>query len=253
MNIIQEWMTDSLFSLVIQAEFVVDIFFWITAFLASYLLLVKLKETNVSLVMVIVNRIVRLWPSYAITLLISWKIMSLFGGEGPMFFMYEQTTNCSKLWFWHLTFLNNIVPWGEKDTCMPWTWYIANEMQFYLTIPLFVPLYYSKRMIFYFALGLILVLSIMFQVGVILKNDLSVSYFTYKDEYWTVYYIKPYSRIPAFLVGMLAGCSYYSFKHEDPDEQRIAKILEALQFSKVRAMISHIVGVILMNIMTIML
>ena len=52
----------------------------------------------------------------------------------------------------------------------------------------------------------------------ILKNDLSVSYFTYKDEYWTVYYIKPYSRIPAFLVGMLAGCSYYSFKHEDPDE-----------------------------------
>ena len=65
--------------------------------------------------------------------------MSLFGGEGPMFFMYEQTTNCSKLWFWHLTFLNNIVPWGEKDTCMPWTWYIANEMQFYLTIPLFVP------------------------------------------------------------------------------------------------------------------
>jgi hypothetical protein len=88
---------------------------------------------------------------------------------------------------------------------------------------------------------------------VILKNDLSVSYFTYKDEYWTVYYIKPYSRIPAFLVGMLAGCSYYSFKHEDPDEQRIAKILEALQFSKVRAMISHIVGVILMNIMTIML
>lgn len=77
-----------------------------------------------------------------------------------------------------------------------------------------------------------------------------MSYFTYKDEYWTVYYVKPYSRFPSFLVGLLAGCSYYSFKHEDPSGQRIAKILEALQFSRVRALVSHIVGMVLMNIMT---
>lgn len=51
-------------------------------------------------------------------------------------------------------------------------------------------------------------------MSVILANDLSVSYFTYDDEYFTIYYVKPYARIPAFLLGMLAGCLYFSFKSE---------------------------------------
>jgi hypothetical protein len=53
------------------------------------------------------------------------------------------------------------------------------------------------------------------QMSVILANSLSVSYFTYNDEYWTVYYVKPYSRLPVFLIGVVAGCSYFSFKHEE--------------------------------------
>lgn len=71
----------------------------------------------------------------------------------------------------------------------------------------------------------------MVQMGVILANSLSVSYFTYNDEYWTVYYVKPYSRLPVFLIGVIAGCSYYSFKKEGEmacEEMRIPKILQAL-------------------------
>lgn len=52
---------------------------------------------------------------------------------------------------------------------------------------------------------------------VIVKNDLSASYFTYNDEYWTVFYEKPYARMPAYLIGLIFGCNYYTFKHEDPD------------------------------------
>ena len=83
-----------------------------------------------------------------------------------------------------------------------------------------------------------------------MKNDLSVSYFTYKDEYWSIYYVKPYARIPVFLIGILAGCSFFSFKHEEPETQRIAKILEALKFSRLRAILSHIIGIIIMILMT---
>jgi len=54
----------------------------------------------------------------------------------------------------------------------------------------------------------------MIQVAVIYKNDLSASYFTYKDEYWTVFYEKPYARIPAYLIGVAWGCSYFTYKHE---------------------------------------
>ena len=62
---------------------------------------------------------------------------------------------------------------------------------------------------------------------VILANSLSVSYFTYSDEYWTVYYVKPYSRLPVFVIGVVAGCSYFSFKKEENacDEQRVPKVL----------------------------
>ena len=53
-----------------------------------------------------------------------------------------------------------------------------------------------------------------YSLWVIIVNDLSASYFTYKDEYWTVYYEKPFVRVPAYLIGIVFGCSYYSFKHE---------------------------------------
>lgn len=49
---------------------------------------------------------------------------------------------------------------------------------------------------------------------VIYHNDLSASYFTYKDSYWTVYYEKPYARMMAYLVGVAAGCTYYTVKYE---------------------------------------
>lgn len=82
-------------------------------------------------------------------------------------------------------------------------------------------------------------------MSVILANSLSVSYFTYKDEYWTVFYVKPYARITVFLIGVLAGCSYFTFKQETAESQRIAKIIEALKHSPMRATLSSILGTVL--------
>lgn len=56
-------------------------------------------------------------------------------------------------------------------------------------------------------------------LSIIINNDLSASYFTYKDEYWTLFYEKPYARLPCYLVGVVWGCSYFSYKYEDEDEQ----------------------------------
>lgn len=170
-----------------------------------------------------------------------------------MFYMYSTMTECSKYWFWHLMFLNNIVPLSAHDTCMSWTWYLANDFQFYLLIPLFASLYFKNRKWFYIVLGSILALSKIIQMGVILANSLSVSYFTYKDEYWTIYYVKPYARIPVFLIGVLAGASYYTFKWDEPESQRIAKVIEALQHSPVRATVSGVIGSALMLIMVMFL
>jgi peptidoglycan/LPS O-acetylase OafA/YrhL len=108
-------MESSIFSLVISAELAVDIFFWLTAFLSCYLLLKKMNENegNIgSILKIYINRVMRLLPLYAFTLFFFWKFLVLFGGDGPMFFMYNTACECSKYWIWHLTFLNNVIPWN---------------------------------------------------------------------------------------------------------------------------------------------
>jgi peptidoglycan/LPS O-acetylase OafA/YrhL len=123
-------MSDFFFSVILQAELVVDIFFWMTAFLGSYFMLCKLKDNQGVLgnyAKLYLDRIVRLLPVYVFTIFFFWKFLVLFGGDGPMFYMYSANTECGKYWFWHVSFLNNLIPWSEHDTCLPWTWYLAND------------------------------------------------------------------------------------------------------------------------------
>jgi len=99
LNILESWMSDALFTFVISADLAVDIFFWLSAFLASYLLLSKMNdnEGNLgSILKIYLNRLMRLWPLYIFTILFFWRFMPIFGGDGPMFFMYESVTECSQ-------------------------------------------------------------------------------------------------------------------------------------------------------------
>ena len=97
---------------------------------------------------------------------------------------------------------------------MNWTWYLACEMQFFILVPFLVECYYQNRQRFWAFLIFIWSTASIIALSVIIKNDLSASYFTYKDEYWTVFYEKPFARVPAYLIGVVFGCSYYSWKHE---------------------------------------
>jgi hypothetical protein len=84
-------MGDFLFSIVLSAEHVVDIFFWLTAFLGSYFLLCKMRDNEGlmgSWPFLYLNRLVRLLPLYMFSLFFFWKFLVLFGGNGPLFFMY---------------------------------------------------------------------------------------------------------------------------------------------------------------------
>jgi hypothetical protein len=83
-----------------------------------------------------------------------------------------------------------------------------------------VKLYYSKRKVFYIVFAVMIGVCKIIQLIVILVNDLSISYFTYSDEYWTVYYVKLYSRLPVYLIGILAGRSFF------PSREKILKVNE---------------------------
>ena len=91
--IMHEWMESLSFAWVISGDLAVDIFFWLTAFLSVYFLLNKMHDSDGELgsaFKIIFNRYIRLFPLYFFSLFYFWKIMVLFGGEGPVFFRYSE-------------------------------------------------------------------------------------------------------------------------------------------------------------------
>ena len=57
------------------------------------------------------SRAVRFLPLYALMILFMWKIIPMIGGTGPLFYQFEDSHGCEHSWFWHITFLNNVLPW----------------------------------------------------------------------------------------------------------------------------------------------
>jgi len=254
--VIQEWVTSFGFSVVLAGDLAVDIFFWLTAFLACYFLLNKMHDNDGdlgSIAKILMNRYVRLFPLYFFTLFFFWKFIVVFGGDGPMFFMYSEVNGCSQNWFWHLLYLNNVIPWNGTDWCMGWTWYLANDFQFYLTVPILVSLYYRKRKAFYITVFLVMFLCGVVEMTVVMANSLSPSYLVYSDDYWSLYYVKPYSRFNQFLLGVLSGCLYYSYQREWELPSCFTNTLSNLRKSTSMTAISIIGGASLMVLMVLFL
>jgi hypothetical protein len=129
---VEKWIKSGFFGIVLSADLVVDVFLWLSAFLASYQLLVLMKLNDGALPcskrMLVFSRFMRLAPLYYVTFFFFWQVIVLWGGEGPLFFEYTNMSACKSNWAWHLLFVNNLIPWRQRDMCMGWTWYIACEM-----------------------------------------------------------------------------------------------------------------------------
>lgn len=74
-------------------------------------------------------RVVRLTPAYAFVIGLN---------ELALRYTYDHTVfepaifdhiNCNHYWWRNLLYINNLFP--QKDMCMVWSWYMANDTQFY--------------------------------------------------------------------------------------------------------------------------
>ncbi|GFU10753.1 transposable element Tcb1 transposase [Trichonephila clavipes] len=57
-------------------------------------------------------------------------------GSGPLWNYKETDPNCQAYWWWNLLYFNNFLT--AANQCIPWSWYLANDMQFYVLSPLFM-------------------------------------------------------------------------------------------------------------------
>ena len=231
LHVINNIATRFTFQAILNGFFSVDSFFFLSGLLTSYLTLRQLSRCRGTLsyvkvlVMYYVHRILRLTPAYAFVLFFTWTVLPILG-NGPKWPQIAgpdsiSVTTCEKYWWTNLLYINNLYPWKMEDECIGWTWYLGNDMQFYVIGPLMIiPLY------FLFPLGLAVVGILMMMsfaitaaLAVHFKYPASVFFPILVDrtlpnqgppwDYSDVLYSKPWSRVQPYLVGIVLGYFLY--------------------------------------------
>ena len=217
------------FQVINNGFFSVDSFFFLSGLLVAYLTLreMKRKKGSFPFLMYYLHRYLRLTPTYAFVLFFIWLLM-MYLADGPTFHVaaWEDSghyQNCKKYWWTNLLYINNLYPWKLEDECIGWTWYLSNDMQFYIFSPLIIiPLY------FLFPLGLVIsvgVLAVSFAISGTLAgvydhqaNEFSQVAYNYTPNntdtttYSNLLYIKPWHRVTPYIVGLVLGYVLYRLR-----------------------------------------
>ncbi|PVD22479.1 hypothetical protein C0Q70_18293 [Pomacea canaliculata] len=157
---------------IVNATVSVDSFFALSGLLVAYLTLKELRKNSGKLnwFMFYFHRFWRLTPAYMLVIMV-YSCLSSYWGDGPLWpSALPDRDKCSEKWWTNLLYINNLMSF--KETCLAHSWYLANDMQFYILSPLiFLPLFYLSD---------------------------------YMD-----FYNKPYNRMGPYAVGMVAGYILY--------------------------------------------
>ncbi|XP_078685733.1 nose resistant to fluoxetine protein 6-like [Branchiostoma floridae x Branchiostoma belcheri] len=188
----------------------VDSFFFLSGVLMAYLMLLQLDKyrregRRFPYWLLYVHRYWRLTPVYAFVLML-WVWVYPYIMTGPA----ATTTpdpGCLKNWWYNFLYINNFT--GKE--CMGWTWYLANDMQFFvISVPI---IWITFR---YFLVGMItqavlLLASFGATIGLAIHYNLqpTMSSAGQNPDAMNLYYQKPYCRIGPYLVGTMLGYLLY--------------------------------------------
>lgn len=110
----------------------VDTFFVISGYLSAHQLVQHFSRSkNVPFILVLLDRIVRILPSYA--LVISFYVWVLpFLNNGPLWksVVVRETNRCHENWWTNILFINNFV--NDDQMCMLQSWFLAVDFQLFL-------------------------------------------------------------------------------------------------------------------------
>ena len=189
----------------------VDSFFFIGASLLSYLTLKELDRSQGGSLkfwlMYYVHRYIRLTGVYAVILGLMATLYR-FGAYGPSSAAMElEHMECRKTWWTNLLYVNNL-HWitGYPSACMGETWYMANDMQFFLISPLFLLAMWSSVILGTVVSILALVAATIIPMVLIYQNDYPLSMLAdTSGDYYKNFYIVPWCRCQPYILGLLFG------------------------------------------------
>jgi hypothetical protein len=158
-----------------------------------------------------------------------------FLGSGAIFeYVVILTDKCTSNFWYNLLYINNFT---DRDSmCSGHTWYLANDMQFFLiSIILFIFLNKGKIqiMIINVIIALLFIVSIIVQIFICLNNKYWYSDYNHHVEdnetFFNNYYIKPRSMITPYILG-LYFCELFLdtplFREEKKEDKEDMSILQ---------------------------
>ena len=197
------------FLFVVAGMFAVDIFFFLGGFMLSFVLL-KRSVSFASYFLMLLNRLIRLWPSYLVAILIFFSFYMHLGSGPNWQIMLPQVQFCEGMWR-SLLFVDNFVHNGW-ELCMNWGWYLQVDTQLFAFSALILICYQRNKMATFMMTILLIACSFWYTLSFnythhfvqpIHLEDISPNDTSFYDLY-----IKPWSRCPPYLIGVLLGIGY---------------------------------------------
>ncbi|XP_048774648.2 nose resistant to fluoxetine protein 6-like [Ostrea edulis] len=219
------------FQAISNALVAVDSFFALSGLLLTYLTLKEMDKRRGKLnwFMFYFHRFWRLTPAYMLVLMTEATLSPYFS-DGPIYPPKGFEKNyCEDSWWKNLLYVNNLV--DMSDMCMGWSWYLSNDMQFFILSPLMlIPLYYKEFI--GIAVCLVFLIGTTIAPGVISAHygmppaiiSQTVQSQDILNVYMEKYYMKPWCRMGPYIIGILFG--YLLFKTKG--KVRIHKILNLM-------------------------
>jgi peptidoglycan/LPS O-acetylase OafA/YrhL len=234
---------DVAFQPVEQSEFAVDTFFILSGFLTTAMLLPTIRDAysggqgyagaaRVGGVAVL-HRAVRLLP-VLIVMLLTYRYLLPALGSGPLWAWTVRPTQgypgqkdelawgavCDR-WMWtNMLFINNLVPWEDNwnHMCAGWTWFLANDMQFFVLFVLLAVATAALPQVYFFASWLALFVASCVAATVVSAQEHLIPFIdrvpphnepdTQRGSFTDLYYSKPWMRAPPFIVGIFLGMAW---------------------------------------------
>ncbi|XP_043504601.1 nose resistant to fluoxetine protein 6-like [Polistes fuscatus] len=208
--------------LITNASMSVDIFFFLSGFLVAYVYLKneigkdKRKPYNylntIKLYfLIILKRFLRLTPTYMIVIGLL-EINATWYSKTSLFYMTERSHEiCQKYWWRNLLYIQNL--FKVEEMCMSWSWYLANDMQFFAITSFLLLLSSMYLKVAASLLGLLFISSTVLTGYIAYINDyiptLDKQYKLMKELYYS-----PWARIGPYIVGTITGYILVKLKNK---------------------------------------
>ena len=196
--------------------FAIDTIFVSSGVFMSYVSLSEMEfyQGKFPFILFYIHRLLRLSSAYYFVFFFYFKVLP-YVGSGPLWFL-QDFHYCEKYWWTNILYINNFYPTSFSDQCFSLSWFVANDMQFFIISPIFLLLLYHFWETAISTIAGIMLISIAV-IGILagIKNPNAnllqgiLSDPALSDFAFSSIIEKPYYRINAYLIGIVLGFVLY--------------------------------------------